>query len=148
MFTMSSFIIIGIAIVIGIVLALVVQITWVTRILIASYIAISLVFFMPDYFIFSAYASIVYFVGIVIIFVFIEGSRFFDMSERSVGRFSFEAIGFSILTIFLLFSIMCLLLPQVQLNFFITRELYDFSNKYIFYIAIAPPIFSILFSRR
>jgi len=147
-FTTGSLIVIGSIFGIGVVVAPIVQNAWLMRILIASYISLSLVFLMPENFIFNIYANIIYFFIIVIVFTLIESSRFFDVVSWIIGRFSFESISFSVLTIFFIVAIICLFVPLASLGIFMTKEVYDFLNSYIFYIAIAPLVFSLLFSSR
>ena len=147
-FTTNSLIIIASIFVIGIAIAPIVQNVWIIRILIASYISLSSVFLMPDNFIFNTYANIIYFFVIVVVLTVVKSGRFFDAPAWSIGRFSLESIGFSILTIFFIVAIICVLVPLANLNMFMTKETYHFFNTYIFYIAIAPLIFSILFSSR
>ncbi|MEA3322643.1 MAG: hypothetical protein U9Q12_00295 [Patescibacteria group bacterium] len=147
-FIASSIFFVGAVIAVGVVLAPIVQTAWTARILIASYISLCLVMLMPDNLIFGVYANIIYFFSIVVIFALIE-SKFFDVTAWSVGRFSFESIGISVLTVFFIVAIICFLVPLKQLSFVIpVEDIYDFFNDYIFYIAIAPLIFSILFSKR
>jgi len=147
-FSMNSLIVLGSILGIGVIIAPIVRNRWLMRILIASYISLSLVFLMPNNFIFNVYANIIYFFVIVIIFTLIEGSRFFDVASWSVGRFSLESVAFSVLTIFFITAIICLFVPLINLNAVMTKEIYSFLREYIFYIAIAPLVFSLLFSGR
>ncbi len=144
----NTLIAIGAIVTLGILLALIAQITWVIRILIASYIALSLIFLMPHYLFFNAYAQIIYFMGIVCVFILIERSRFFDMAHWSAKRFSFTNITLSLLTALFFIAIVCFLVPFAKLNAFVPKEIYNFLNEYIFYIAIVPLVFSFLFSNR
>lgn len=147
-FIASSIFFIGVIIAIGVVLAPIVKTAWTARILIASYISLCLVMLMPDNLIFGVYANIIYFLSITVIFALIE-NKFFDVTAWSVGRFSFESIGISVLTVFFIVAIICFLIPWAQLSFIVpVDDIYTFFNEYIFYIAIAPLIFSILFSKR
>ncbi len=147
-FIASSIFFVGVIIAIGVVLAPIVKTAWTSRILIASYISLCLVMLMPDNLLFGVYANIIYFLSIVVIFALIE-NKFFDVTAWSVGRFSFESIGISVLTVFFIVAIICFLVPWEQLSFVIPVDrLYIFFNEYIFYIAITPLIFSILFSKR
>ncbi|XLQ19858.1 MAG: hypothetical protein ACKUBY_04700 [Candidatus Moraniibacteriota bacterium] len=148
-FSTSSLFTFGIIIAIGIALAPIIQVAWTLRILIASYISLCLVMLMPDNLIFGIHANLIYFFSIVILFSLIERSRFFDVANWSVGRFSFEIIGLSVLTTFFITSIICFLTSYTYLQILIPNpEICTFFNDYIFYIAIAPLIFSVLFSKR
>ncbi len=147
-FSMNSLIVIGSIFGIGVIVALIVHNAWLLRILIASYISLSLVFLMPENFIFNVYAKVIYFSVIIVVFTLIESSRFFDEASWNVKRFSFESVVVSVLTVFFITAIICLLVPLANLNIFMTKEVYNFFNAYIFYIAIAPLILSLLFSSR
>ncbi|HIP49967.1 MAG TPA: hypothetical protein EYG99_00785 [Candidatus Pacebacteria bacterium] len=133
---------------VGVIIAPIVRNTWLLRILIASYVSLSLVFLMPENFIFNTYADISYFFVFVIIFILIESGKFFDVALWNVGRFSFGSIGLSVLTMFFITAIICVFVPLANLNVFMTKDVYIFFNTYIFYIAIAPLVFSLLFSGR
>jgi hypothetical protein len=147
-FLSNPYFVAGIIAVVGIILAPIVRNVWMMRILISSYIALALVFLMPVYFEINIYSDIIYFFAIVFVFLIIERSRFFDVAEWSVGRFSFESVLFSMLTIFFLAAIICMLVPLQQLGIFMSADVYAFLNEYIFFIAIVPLVFSIIFSKR
>jgi hypothetical protein len=147
-FTTQNLIILGIIFALGIGFGATLQLTWMMRILIASYIALCLVLIIPNNLLFNEYAQIIYFFGILAIFTLVEKSRFFDVANWTVGRFSFEALGLSVLTVFFISAIICLLLSFKQCNIIISRDIYNMFNDYIFYIALAPLIFTILFSKR
>jgi hypothetical protein len=118
------------------------------RILIASYIALCLVLIIPDNLLFNEYAQIIYFIVILTIFTAVENSRFFDVANWTVGRFSFESISLSILAVLFMVAIICTFTSLDVLDFILTKELYNFFVEYIFYFAIAPLIFTIVFSKR
>ena len=148
-FSTSSLFTFGIIAAIGLALAPIIQVAWTLRILIASYISLCLVMLMPANLIFGIHANLIYFFSIVIIFSLVERSRFFDVANWSVGRFSLEIIGLSILTTFFMVSIVCFLTSAKYLQLLMLDvEVWSFFNDYIFYIAIAPLIFSILFSKK
>jgi hypothetical protein len=148
LFTLNSWIVFGVIGILGAGIGIVLQIAWMMRILIASYIALALVLIMPENLLFNEYAQIIYFMGILTFFTIIERSRFFDVANWSSGRFGFEVIILSTLTIFLLVAISCVFVPFSQLSFVLTEEVYNFLQDYIFYIAIAPLIFTLIFSKR
>ncbi len=133
---------------IGVIIALIVHNAWLLRVLIASYISLSLVLLMPKEFIFNAYADIIYFAVIVVILTFIEGSRFFDVASWNVKRFSLGSVGISVLTVSFIMTVICLFVPFQNLSILITKEVYNFFNIYAFYIAIAPLVLSLLFSSK
>jgi hypothetical protein len=148
LFTINSWIILGVIFVIGAGIGMILQITWMMRILIASYIALCLVLIIPDNLLFNEYAQIIYFIVILTIFTAIENSRFFDVANWTVGRFSFESISLSILAVLFMVAIICTFTSLDVLDFILTKELYNFFVEYIFYFAIAPLIFTIVFSKR
>ncbi len=147
-FSINSLIIVAIIAGTGVILAPIIQVVWTMRFLIASYVAFALVSLMPHAFAFSPYADATYFGGILIVFTLIEKGRFFDVTEWLAGRFSFQSIGLAVLTVFFLSAIVCNLLPMSYMDFFMTAEIYDIFIKFIFYFAVAPLIFAILFSKR
>jgi hypothetical protein len=148
LFTINSWIILGVIFAIGSGIGMILQITWIMRILIASYIALCLVLVIPNDLLFSEYAQIIYFIAIITVFTAVENSRFFDVANWTAGRFSFESISLSILTVLFMASIICTFTPFGILDFILTKELYNFFVEYIFYFAIAPLIFTIIFSKR
>ena len=148
LFTTNSLIILASITAVGVIMAPIIQVVWTMRFLIASYVSFALVMLMPDDFAFNSYADVAFFSGILIIFTLIEKGRFFDVTEWLAGRFSFQSIGLAILTVFFICAIICYFLPIAYMDFFMTKEIYDIFTKYIFYFAIAPLLFAILFSRR
>lgn len=146
-FESNSFVVIAGIIAIGLILAPIIQVAWLMRILIASYISLCLIFLMPDSFAFSSYANAIYFGGIAILFALVARGRFFDVSEWSVGRFSVQVFVFSIFVWSFIIAAICFLLPLSFIDPFMTREVYEFLVSYIFYFAVAPLIFTILFSK-
>jgi hypothetical protein len=147
LFTVDALFVWAVIVGVGIILAPVVQVAWTMRILIASYVSLSLVLFMPQLMVFDDYAKAVYFGVITILFALIEKGRFFSVSEWSVGRFSPQAFGISVFLWFFIFSVMCYLLPFGYMDSFMNREVYDLLKMHVFYFALAPLIFTILFSR-
>lgn len=146
-FETNSLVVLVAVIGLGVVLAPVVQVAWTMKILIASYIALCLVLLMPENFAFNMWASSIYFGIITILFVFVEQGRLFDVSEWSASRFSLCVFGLSVLLWVFLAAIVCLLTPFSLVDFFMTEPVYAFLTDYIFYFAVAPLVFAVLFSR-
>jgi hypothetical protein len=147
-FSTSTWIIIGVISAAGVIIAPIVQVVWIMRFLMASYVAFCLVILMPENMMFNVYASSVFFLCFLIIFTLVEKGRFFDVTEWMAGRFSFQVFGLGVLTVFFLSAIACNLLAFSHMESFMTKEIYDIFVKYVFYFAIAPLLFSILFAKR
>ncbi|PID51985.1 MAG: hypothetical protein CR972_04280 [Candidatus Moraniibacteriota bacterium] len=143
----NTFIVIAGIIAIGLFLAPFLQIAWGMRVLIASYISTCLVLLMPNAFAFNSYVNAVYFCCITIIFAIVAKKQFFDVSEWSVGRFSLQSFGFSVLVWIFIVAALCMFLPFSLINLFFTKEVYDILVEYIFYFAVAPIMFTVLFSK-
>ena len=146
-FELNSFIVAGGIVCIGVLLAPLIQIAWTMRILISSYVGLSLVLLMPDSFVFNDYVNVAYFGGITVLFTFVAKGRFFSVSEWSVGRFSAQVFGLSILVWTFIISIICFLMPLGYIDAFMTKDVYSILTEYIFYFALTPLIFTILFSQ-
>jgi hypothetical protein len=147
-FSTSSWMIIGIIIAIGVVLAPVAQVVWASRFLMASYVAYAIVLLMPDKFAFNPYADAIFFTALMLGLALVEKWRLFDTGEWMTGRFSYQAFVLTVLTVFHLSALLCYFLPFSSISFFMTKEVWQVLTDYIFYFAIAPLVFVILFIKR
>ena len=147
-FSTNAWIILGVIAAVGTLLAPIGQVVWILRFLLASYVALCLVLLMPENMMFNAYAGSIFFGCFLIIFTLVEKGRFFDVTEWMAGRFSFQIFGLGILTTFFLSAIVCNLLGFSYMESFMAKEIYDIFIKYIFYFAVAPLLFAILFAKR
>ena len=130
----------------GVLGSLTLQSMWLMRALIASYISLCVVMLVPDLFVFFEYAKIVYFLIFVILIIFVDRGGLFDVNGLPSGRFNLKSFIFSFLAILFILASISLLLTWKQVDtLFISREVYNFLNNNIFYLAIAPILFSLLF---
>ena len=129
-------------------LAPIVQMVWILRFLLASYVALCLVLLMPENLFFNDYASSISFSILLVILTLVERGRFFDVSSSMAGRFSLPVFGLGFLTIFFLVAIFCNFLPFEFLESFFSKEVYDLFIQHIFYLSVAPLLFSILFAKK
>lgn len=146
-FEMNSLMILGVIVGCGVVLAPIVQIAWILRILIASYIGLCLVLLTPDNLVFNSFAKITYFGCATLVVALTSRGHFFDVSEWVVGRFSFQVFGLAILTILFVVAASSFLVSFSTIDTFMTQTVYDLLTKNIFYFAITPFAFVLLFSK-
>lgn len=144
----NSWITVGGIVGLGLVLAPAVQIVWLMRFLMAGYVALGLVLLAPKEVIFTTHAHMILFVGILVIFALVEKARFFSVSTWAVGRFSPQVFGLSIFIVIFFASVICHFLPLELFGGFVTEEIYVLLRDYIFYIALAPIIYCMLFAKR
>jgi hypothetical protein len=146
--SINSWMIVGAIVGLGLVLAPAVQMVWLMRFLMAGYVALGLVLLMPEQFVFSVYAHMIYFAGIVVFFALVEKGRFFSVSTWAVGRFSPQVFGLSVFLTFFFAAMFCYFLPLEIFKGFLTREVYDLMREYVFYITLAPIVYCIIFAKR